>query len=569
MLALERHSNQYFQDFQDRLELSSVEKWLGNILDRISNSKTEIDWEVSVLHWNEIKSHIETHLEKASLAFNRNTLDAVAEAEEKRLRDEIEPSYKKLNAQIREKILNASHRSELEKKFGSKYFIELQIQQDAYAPTNVELETKINDILTDYTKLTGSAEFEVQGQKYPLAHYKKFASASDPKIRRESLQSYSGWFLSNREQLDEIYDQCISLRTQMGKELGHPNYIPLAYQKLRRTDYGPTEVAQFRKQIKEVVVPLAKKIRERQARSLKTSGVSIWDSDFFPEWQVKKLKVEIPEQVPTALKVFNSLSSRLGDHFQKMIDHELMDVPARTGKAPGAFCTDFSDYRVPFIFLNSVGEASDVTTILHESGHAFQAWESRNIDLLELRSPTLEACEVHSMAMEFLAHPFYEEFFPKEDADNFRKYHLAESILLLIYIAVVDEFQHRVYSGNAKGPEGRAKAWDELEKEYLPGIDYADLAAWRPIRWIRQLHIFKYPFYYVDYAIALTGALQLWVQSIQDKEKALENYLKLCSLGGTVSLRQFFKEGDLRLPFEEGVLKELMGEVLKIESILD
>jgi M3 family oligoendopeptidase len=316
------------------------------------------------------------------------------------------------------------------------------------------------------------------------------------------------------------------------------------------------------------VVPVAQRIRQLQAKSLRHPEVAVWDADFFPEWEVKKLKVEIPQQVPTALKVYRALSSRLGDHFRQMIDHELIDVPARTGKAPGAFCTDFADYRVPFIFLNSVGEGSDITTLLHESGHAFQAWESREIDLMELRWPTLEACEVHSMGMEFLAHPFYEEFFSPEDAGRFRKYHLAESLLLLPYIAVVDEFQHRVYSGEASGAEGRAKVWEELEREYLPGLDYADLKPWRRIRWQRQLHIFKHPFYYIDYAIALTGALQLWVQSMKDKKAALENYLNLCQLGGTLALKEFFKAGNLNLPFEEGVLKDLMGEVLKIEPIL-
>jgi len=251
-----------------------------------------------------------------------------------------------------------------------------------------------------------------------------------------------------------------------------------------------------------------------------------------------------------------------------MIDHDLIDVPARPGKAPGAFCTDFSDYRVPFVFLNSVGEVADVSTLLHESGHAFQAWESRGIDLMELRWPTLEACEVHSMGMEFLASPYYEEFFSTEDAVRFRKYHLAESLLIYPYIAVVDEFQHRVYSGEAKGAEGRAKAWEDLEKAYLPGLDYQDLKDWRPIRWLRQLHIFKHPFYYIDYAIALTGALQLWVQSMKDQEAAMENYLSLCKLGGTLPLKDFFKEGNLKLPFEPGVLKGLMEEVLEIEPVL-
>lgn len=563
-----RHSNRYFQDYQEKLEPSHVEKWLGELDRQFSHAKSLEEFRKTLLAWNEAKAHLETHLELASLAFYRNTQDSNAEAEEKRLREQIEPPYKKLNAQIREKVLGSSFRKELERELGAQFFALLQIAQDGFLPVNVETETAVNNLLSDYTKLTGSAEIEVEGKKYPLSHQAKFSNSPDSKIRKESFLSYSGWFLKNREPLESIYDQCVELRNKMGQKLGYADYTKLGYQKMCRTDYGPSEVAQFRKQIKEVMVPLARKIRARQAKSQNSDTLLVWNGNFFPEWQVDQLKVKIPEQLPAALHVYNKLSPRLGEHFQKMIDWELIDLPARTGKAPGAFCTGFSDYRIPFIFLNSVGEGSDVTTILHESGHAFQAWESRTIELLELQNPTLEACEVHSMGMEFLAHPYYEEFFFPQDADKYRRRHLAESILILPYIAMVDEFQHRVYSGEAQGAKGRAKAWEELEREYAPGIDFAEAKDWQRCRWIRQLHIFKYPFYYIDYAIAQVGAWQLWMQSLQNKQAALENYLNLCKLGGTLPLKDFFKAGNLKLPFEEGVLKDLMGQILTAESIL-
>jgi M3 family oligoendopeptidase len=569
MPTLQRHPNRYFKDFQDRLSAAKIEEWMSDASKRFERAQSEGDWQDSILYWNEIKAHVETHGEQIGLAFHRNTQDQKIESEEKRYHDEIEPPYKRWNSTIRQKILSSPHRSALEKKWGSQYFVQLQVQQDSFNPANVEVETKINDLLAEYTKLTGNAQFDLRGERYPLSHYKKFSCSPDPALRHESLQNFSQWFLKHRDPLEEIYGKCVDLRTQMGKALGHSDFIPLAYQKMRRTDYGPSEVAEFRRQIKEAIVPLTKKIRARQAKTLNAPELPIWDSDYFPEWQVKKMKVDIPAQVPTGLKVFRSLSPRLGEHFQKMMELELIDVPARPGKAPGAFCTDFADYRVPFVFLNSVGEVADISTLLHESGHAFQAWESSGIDLMELRWPTLEACEVHSMGMEFLASPYYEEFFSPEDAARYRKYHLAESLLIFPYIAVVDEFQHRVYSGEGKSAEARAKIWEELELEYLPGLDYQDLKAWRPIRWLRQLHIFKHPFYYIDYAIALTGALQLWVQSVKDKKAAMENYLNLCRLGGTLPLKEFFQSGNLKLPFDPGVLKELMSDVLKIEPLLD
>ncbi len=568
MTDLKRHPNRFFHDYQEKLKPQNIEKWLKVIDQKIDSAQNEEDWENAVYYWNEVKCHIDTHAAQISLNFYRNTQDEKNIAEEERLHQELEPPYKKLNAPLREKILKSPYRKSLEKKFGSQYFLQLQIQQDSFHPTNVALDAKVNQKISEYTKLTGSGEFEVEGKKYPLPHYKKFSSHEKASIRKESIQNYAAWFLKNRDPLEEIYEDSIQLRGQMGKSLGHDNYIPLAYLHMRRVDYGPKEVAAFRKQIFDVLVPVTKKIRQIQAKMLGSSSIAIWNNDFFPEWRASKLKVEINEQVPAALKAFHSIDPKLGKHFQNSIAHDLIDVPSRPGKAPGAFCTDFPDYRVPYIFLNSVGEGSDITTILHESGHSFQAWESSHIDMVELRWPTLEACEVHSMSMEFLAYPYYDLFFQKEEAERFKKYHLAESLLLLPYIAVVDEFQHCVYEGSAVGVEGRAKVWKELEKKYIPDLDFSDVPFWQEIRWLRQLHIFHNPFYYIDYAIALVGALQIWVQSTQDKKKALDNYLHLCQLGGSLPLKDFFKAGNLKLPFETGVLKDLIDQVLKIEPLV-
>lgn len=565
--ALQRRPNHYFQEYKAKLCGPDVEGFLKGVLSETERAKALSDWDAALGLWNEVKAHIETHFELVQLAFQRFTEDAEVEAEERRLREEVEPVYSVWNAKVRERFLASPERTALETKYGKQFFAQLQLAQDAFDPKNVELETKINKVMADYTKLTGGAFFEVEGKKYPLAHVKKFSSSPRAELRRDSYRSYSGWFLNHKPALEAIYDEAVKYRQEMGRTLGHPNFIPLAYQKMRRLDYGPEEVRVFREEIREVMVPLAVKIREWQAKGLGASKIQAWDLDYFPEWKVGELKVGIPEQTRAGLRVYEKLSPRLAQHFRRMIDCELIDVPARVGKAPGAFCTGFYDYRVPYIFLNSVGEAADVTTLLHESGHAFQAWESRDIELIELSHPTLEACEVHSMGMEFLAQPYYDEFFSDKDAALFRKKHLAESILLLPYIAMVDEFQHLVYSGQAEGEAGRARAWEELENKYMPGIDFGDLQAWRRSRWIRQLHIFQVPFYYIDYAIAQVGAWQLWTQSLRDKSAALDNYLNLCRLGGTLPLKEFFAAGKLQLPFQKGVLKGLMAEIERVEPL--
>jgi M3 family oligoendopeptidase len=565
---LSRHPNKFFQDFTPQLEAQWVRGELEGVLNQFKKTSTAAEAMAAIQRWNEIKAHIQTHFSVVDLAYQCFTKDEALEKEERRLKEEVEPVCDEWNAKIREQVLASPFRRDLEGQTGAQYFAILKIQQDAFDPKNIEIETMINRVLSDYTKLTGGACVELDGKTYPISHYKKFANDADPRVRKESFLSYSRWYLQNRPELEKQFDQLVEFRNQMGRVKGFKNFTPLGYQKMYRVDYGPDEVARLREQIQKVLVPLARKIRARQAKSLGTSKVAAWNGDYFPEWKLGEMKVSVKDQPATALKVYKKLSPVLGAHFQKMLEKNLVDLEARDGKGPGAFCTDFSDYRVPYIFLNSVGEASDVTTMLHECGHSFQGWESAPIDLVELRWPTLEACEVHSMGMEFLAYPYYDEFLTVEDAAKYREKHLAESIFIMPYIAMVDEFQHLIYGGGAPGAEGRAAAWLEIEAKYGGDLDFSDQPDWQRYRWIRQLHIFRAPFYYIDYAIAQIGAWQLWIQSLADKGAAMANYLKLCRLGGTLPLKEFFAAGKLRLPFEQGMLEELVDQVLSAQPII-
>ncbi|MEO7392356.1 MAG: M3 family metallopeptidase, partial [Ramlibacter sp.] len=240
------------------------------------------------------------------------------------------------------------------------------------------------------------------------------------------------------------------------------------------------------------------------------------------------------------------------------------DLENRKGKRGGAFCTAFPDEARVGIFCNSTGQAADVRTLTHEMGHAFQAWESQPIEIVELQWPTADAAEVHSMGMEYLSLPYIEEFFP--DAEHARRFRLKRwvgAVELVCYICVVDEFQHWVYENPAASPSDRDAQWDRSWETYIPGIDFAGIEALRAARWYAQLHIFKFPFYYIDYAIAETGAMQLAFQCEKDNAAALETYLGLCRLGGTRGVLDIFKSAGLRSPFDAGVMADLAQRVAR------
>jgi M3 family oligoendopeptidase len=331
---------------------------------------------------------------------------------------------------------------------------------------------------------------------------------------------------------------------------------------MRRTDYGPADVSRFREGIERHVVPLLRDIRAQQARDLGSSSVAPWDRGFFPAYALEPGIVPVEGQVAAARKVYGALDGRLVKHFDRMLAKGLVDIENRPGKRPGAYCTSMPDRDEVRIFCNSTGAASDVGTLLHESGHAFQGWESLPIPLVELQWPTYEACEIHSMGMEFLAFPHLSAFFAKKDHETrFKRQKLAKTIVLLAYVAVVDGFQHEVYERPGMTPDERAQTWSRLWSRFMVGEDWSGHEASVGRYWQRQLHVFGMPFYYVDYALAETCALQLYRASKKDPKDALRRYLRLCEVGGTRSFLGVLEEGGLASPFEPGTLPPLVDMV--------
>jgi M3 family oligoendopeptidase len=267
----------------------------------------------------------------------------------------------------------------------------------------------------------------------------------------------------------------------------------------------------------------------------------------------------IESQLERAQRVFDRISPRLSHHFSMMREAELIDLENRPGKAPGAFCTAFPDERRAAIFCNSTGEASNVATLMHEMGHAFQALESMQDERpYELLWPTMDAAEIHSMGMEYLSMSRLDEFFSAENAEKFRKERWAHAIELTCYVAIVDEFQHWIYANPKASLDERDQTWVSLVKTYQPSVDYSGHEKLIPMRWYMQNHIFGSPFYYIDYAIAETGAMQLALLDARDPKKAVEVYLELCRLGGEKSVLKIFASAGLQSPFSAENMKSLM-----------
>ena len=512
-----------------------------------------------VRQWTELRSRYDT---MSSLNHVRYTIDTrdTAVKDERKFLDEQEPTVEEWNTSMRHALLAHPQRPALEKEFGRQFISSMETAVQTFDPKIAEHLKKQSDLSMQYTDLIASAKIDFEGKTYNLSGLDQFQHVENRETRHAAAVKRFEFFQSKGGDLDRIYDDLVHVRHDMALQLGYPNYIPLAYKLMFRTDYGPNDVAVLREEVCRHVVPLAVRWRERQRQLLGLDAVKWWDSRLLDGKPAPRPKGTAETIVDSTARMYRELSPQTGEFFGMMRDKGLFDLVTKEGKAGGGYCTSFSDYGVPFVFSNFNGTKGDVEVMTHECGHAFQCWSSRSQPLLEYRWPTYEACEIHSMGMEFLTYPWMDLYFG-DDAERFRRFHMIESVVFLPYGCAVDEFQHFVYANPDSGPEARHAEWKKLEKKYLPSLNYGDLEyGKRGGYWQGQQHIYNSPFYYIDYVLAQTCALQIWKKSRESRERALQDYMAICPPGGSQSFLQLVKTGGLRNPFEPGVLSGIVAE---------
>lgn len=530
-------------------------------LDATDDGADPSRWVDLAEHWNEVKAVLSGENSRRSWAESLDAGSATAGAAAARYRNEVAPLATNENAAVRRRFLASEARAAVEARFGATLTSLWDCDEVAADPRNVDLDTEAGNLFADYSRLRALAQIDLDGTPHTLTQLTNLGEAPDPRLRRAAFDALGAFYREQQGEFDRIYSRLVELRTESAARLGFDNYVPLGYQRMSRVDYGPAEVTRFREAIATHVVPLLAKVRAAQARDLGTPSVSPWDRAFFPASALPTDVVPLDGQLASARAVYEALHPRLAGHFDHMVAHGFVDLGNRPGKRPGAFCTAMPDRREVRIFCNSTGSASDVGTLLHESGHAFQGWESIEIPLCELQWPSYEACEIHSMGMEMLAFPHLAAFFSPDDAQRFRRQRLTETVTLLCYIAVVDAFQHTVYECPQMTPDELATLWSGLWAEFMVGEDWTGHEDALARRWQRQLHIFGMPFYYIDYALAETCALQLLRFARLDQKDAMDRYLRLCQVGGTRSFLRILEEGGLASPFDPATLPPLVEMV--------
>ncbi len=475
--------------------------------------------------------------------------------------DEQLPAFEALNSRFYRALMTSPYRAELEKEFGPQLFVLAELALKTFTPVILENLQQENTLITAYTKLKAQAQIEFEGQTYNLSSIQIRELSDDRDVRRRAAAAKWHFYADKAPQVERIFDDMVKERHTIARHLGFKNFVEVGYARMRRSDYTPDMVANFRRQVREIIVPLAGSLYERQRRRLRLEQLKYYDEEYkFPSGNPKPQGA--PEEiVAKAAGMYRELSTETNDFFQFMQDTKLMDLVNRDGKAPGGYCTYIGQYGAPFIFSNFNGTSGDIDVLTHEAGHAFQVWAGRDFPFEEYHWPTSDAAEIHSMSMEFLTWPWMELFFGAE-TEKYRFMHLGGAIQFLPYGVAVDEFQHIVYENPDMTPAERNAAWRNLEKIYLPHRDYDGIAFLENGGfWQKQGHIFSSPFYYIDYTLAQICAFQFWVKDRINHNAAWNDYLRLCKAGGSRSFLGLVQLANLRSPFDDGCVESVVGEI--------
>ena len=513
---------------------------------------------------NKLSTEFSTSSNLAFIRNSINTTDEFYEAEINFLNEEGVKLSEKLNA-FNKVLVNHPLRDELEAIYGDYWFKRIELSLKCFDPSIMEELVEESKLTIEYDKLMASAQIEYDGKVNNLSQMGKYTTSVDRRVRLKAYELINKFIDDNGEAIGNIYDKLVKLRHNMALKLGYKNFIELGYARMGRTDYDAKMVETYRKQVLESVVPVAFKIILENGKRIGIENPKFYDQslEFLDGNPTPKGTKD--ELVNKALSMYTEMSPETKGFFEFMVEHELLDLESKPGKQNGGYCTYIDGYKSPFIFANFNGTSGDVDVLTHEAGHAFMAYcASESVNNPDLIWPTSEACEIHSMSMEFFAYPWIDSFF-EADTTKYKISHMNGAITFIPYGVCVDHFQHLVYENPEATPAQRLEMWKNLEKLYTPWRDMEGLVAYdKGCFWYRQGHIFSSPFYYIDYTLAQVCALEYYLKSLEDRKASWDSYVKLCKLGGTKSFLGLISEVGINNPFIDGSIKKIIDGLLPV-----
>lgn len=517
--------------------------------------------------------------EVGAVTYIDTTLDTADPEKEKAFLafvENVEPQHSVADQRLKERLL--AYTAEYGPLDGQMALPLRDIRNKAelFRDENVPLFTELAKLGNEYDKITGGLTYDWDGEPKNLSQLKTLTLDKDRAVRQRAWEAIMGLWAGQRATLNDLYGRMLALRRQVAANAGLPDYRAYAFRERSRFDYTPEDCLVFAEAIEKVVVPAAQRIYERKRRELGVDTLRPWDLEVetsdAPSLTPYRAQDEL---IQRSLNIFEHVDPALARHFATMAEDGLLDLDTRSGKALGGYCAGLPLRERPFIFMNGDGTHDDVQTMLHEAGHAFHAFESFPLPLVWMMDAPMEFNEVASMAMELLSAPYltrdHDGFYAADEAARARRQHLMGILLFLPYMAVVDGFQHWVYTHPDEAADAAAcdATWNALWHRFMPGVDWSGYQAARESGWHRKLHIFHVPFYYVEYGMAQVGALQVWRNALADQRQAVADYRSALALGGTVPLPELYATAGAEFRFDEAMLTDLVALIEDTITDLD
>ena len=545
----------YFKELLDR-PLSSKES-LGKWLQDVSELEAVIGEDAA---WRQIRMTCDTENKALEDAFTFFVME---------IQPKIQPYADKLNR----KLVENEYTKTLEGEAYQVYLRNVKKNIELFREENIPLQAEISVMAQQYGVISGKMSIEIQGREYTLQQASKFLENPDRKLREEVYRKIQERRLQDKEQLNELFTKLIQKRDQVAKNAGFINYRDYKFADLGRFDYKKEDCYQFHEAVKLHVMPLVNQLYENKKEKLGLDTLRPWDIEAEPAGvqPLRPFKTG-GELVDKTIQCFNQLRPFFGDCLEKMKTMGHLDLESRKGKAPGGYNCPLAETGAPFIFMNAAGQLDDVTTMVHEGGHAIHSFLSHDLELNGFKEYPTEIAEVASMSMELFSMDHWQVYFDdKEELNRAKEQQLERVITIFPWIATIDKFQHWIYENPNHTDEERISRWLQILDEFSsPVIDFSGLDAYRLYSWQRQLHLYEVPFYYIEYGIAQLGAIGLWQQYKQDPEKAINNYIAALDLGGTRTLPELFKAAGLEFNFSpdhiSGLMKFVKRELDQIQK---
>lgn len=537
----------------------SLEPYFKNLLDRPLNTKADLEkWlhDTSELEavvsedacWRQIKMTCDTENKSLEDAFNYFCM-------------QIQPQIQPMSDALNKKLVNSPLLNELEKEKYHTYLRGVRKSIELFREENIPLQAELAVLQQQFGQITGAMMVTVNGEEYTLQQAAKFLENPDRKLREDVYRKMQDRRLQDKEKLDELYDKLVELRNQEAKNAGFENYRDYRFKELGRFDYTKEDCYQFHAAVKQHVLPLVNEIYKKKQQQLGLDTLYPWDLDAQPEGQEPLRPFKTGEELlQKSIDCFNELRPFFGQCLQKMKELQHLDLESRKGKAPGGYNCPLAESGAPFIFMNAAGQMHDVTTMVHEGGHAVHSFLAHPLSLNGFKEYPMEIAEVASMAMELFSMDHWDHFFDNADDLKRAKEHQLERVISIFpWIAVIDKFQHWVYEHPVHTHKERTAAWSAVLEEFQDDVvDYGGLENYRSNAWQRQLHLFEVPFYYIEYGIAQLGAIGMWKQYKANPQQALDNYCNALALGATKTLPELYKTAGLEFDFSPEKIKGLM-----------